>query len=54
MGKNLEEMKGSFDAWWIKQERAHYSRTGHGTLVGLETGKCLDNETKKYILQKTL
>lgn len=45
-------MKGSFEAWWIKQGRAQYSRTGYGTLVGLETGKCLDNETKNTQCRK--
>ena len=39
-------MKGSYDAGWQKQGRAHNSRTGQGTMVGLETGKCIDYATK--------
>ena len=49
-----EGLRGSFDAGWQKQGRAHNSRTGHGTMVGLETGKCLDYGTKNTYCRKCL
>ena len=47
-------IKGSYDAGWQKQGRAHNSRTGQGTMVGLETGKCLDYGTKNTYCRKCL
>ncbi|KAK3728355.1 hypothetical protein QZH41_002183 [Actinostola sp. cb2023] len=41
-------MKASYDAGWQKQGRAHNSRTGQGTMVGLQTGKCLDGTKNAY------
>ena len=49
-----EGLRGSFDAGWQKQGRAHNSRTGRGTMVGLETGKCLDYGTKNTYCRKCL
>lgn len=43
---NGDGMKASFDQGWQKQGRAHNSRTGQGTLVGLHTKKCIDFATK--------
>ncbi|KAK3735622.1 hypothetical protein QZH41_007398 [Actinostola sp. cb2023] len=45
-------MKASYDAGWQKQGRAHNSRTGQGTMVGLQTGKCLDYGTKNAYCRK--
>ena len=39
-------LKSSFDAGWQKLGHTHNSRTGHGTMVGLQTGKCLNYWTK--------
>ncbi|RUA06481.1 MAG: hypothetical protein DSY43_01900 [Gammaproteobacteria bacterium] len=45
-------MKASYDAGWQKQGRAHNSRTGQGTMVGLQTGKCIDYGTKNAYCRK--
>ena len=47
-------VKVSFDQGWQKQGHAHNSKTGQGTLVGFETGKCVDFDTKNTYCRKCL
>ncbi|KAK3715344.1 hypothetical protein QZH41_001336 [Actinostola sp. cb2023] len=46
------QLKGSYDFGWQKNKRAHNSKTGQGTVVGYETGKCIDFYTRNAPCRK--
>ena len=45
----MTKLKGAYDTSWSKRGGAYNSLTGRGTIVGTNTGKCIDFATKNKV-----